>query len=107
MESNSTALPDDINAQKALLLERDAQVAELQQLGDEPGRHAVRGDGDTNAMSITGLDAHLTPVACSGRGHRALKAPSDRLDSDRLIPHTENHPSLVVTLLRFHVQQEV
>ncbi|WP_175948534.1 IS66 family transposase [Burkholderia pyrrocinia] len=30
MESTSTALPDDINALKALLLERDAQVAELQ-----------------------------------------------------------------------------
>ncbi|HDR9140498.1 TPA: IS66 family transposase, partial [Burkholderia vietnamiensis] len=29
MESTSTALPDDINALKALLLERDAQVAEL------------------------------------------------------------------------------
>ncbi|MDA0571724.1 IS66 family transposase [Burkholderia gladioli] len=31
MESTSTALPDDINALKALLLERDAQVAELRQ----------------------------------------------------------------------------
>lgn len=29
MESTSTALPDDINALKALLLERDVQVAEL------------------------------------------------------------------------------
>lgn len=29
MESTSTALPDDINALRALLLERDAQVAEL------------------------------------------------------------------------------
>ncbi len=29
MESTSTALPDDINTLKALLLERDAQVAEL------------------------------------------------------------------------------
>ncbi len=31
MESTSTALPDDIDALKALLRERDAQVAELRQ----------------------------------------------------------------------------